>query len=439
MRVFLLTALLAVSITLGADWSQWRGPNFNGISEETDLLNFLGPENTLWKAPLSGPAEATPAIVGDSIYVSGYNKGAKELFAVCIDAKTGKQRWSKVAGIFDKLPRRSILASPSPVADESGGVFLYSDGTLVKYTPKGNQLWKRNIVTEYGPIKIGWNYSSSPLLYDGRVYIQVLRRNEPDEEFSGSMPAYLLAVDMETGDTIFKTDRATDAKEDFNDAYTTPIPAVVNGKPHIIIYGGNYITGHEPATGKELFRYNYMDQEIRWGRTAATPVLSNGLLFCPFPSAHKLVTHDLAKLAANEPSILWTLNQSICDVPSPVVVDGYVYFITDNKKTLTCLDAKTGTVQWTGQMDKSDTYYASITAADGKLFMVNRKGVVSIVETNPAKFKMISSCDFGEKPVDSNIAISNGKIYLRTALNLYCFGKKEYVTTPEKPKTTNLQ
>jgi outer membrane protein assembly factor BamB len=98
--------------------------------------------------------------------------------------------------------------------------------------------------------------------------------------------------------------------------------------------------------------------------------------------------------------------------------------IAERKKTLTCLDAKTGREQWAGQLDKGDIYHASITAADGKLYIVNRKATVSVVAADPAEFRVISTHAFDEKPADSSIAIANGKLYLRTAENLHCFSKK---------------
>lgn len=424
MRTFPWIVLFAASITFASDWPQWRGPNFNCVSAEKNLPDSLDPNTVLWKAPLPGPGQATPVVSVNRVYISGYNKEAKELLALCFDASTGKQLWQNTPATFDIMPKRNILASPSPVADKSGCVFLYSEGTLVKYDPDGKQLWKRNLVEEYGPFKMDWGYSSSPLLYDGLLYIQVLRNNEPQDGYTGTMLSYLLAVDPATGKTIFKADRPTDAKNDFNDAYNTPIPITISGKKQIIVYGGNYITGHDTAMGLALFRYKYMDMEMPWGRVTSTPVADEGILYCPFPLGEKMLACDLSKLTANEPPILWTLDGPVCDVPSPVVIDGYLYMITDNKKTMTCIDTKTGQKQWTGQMAKTDTYYASITAADGKLYTVNRKGVVTVVAADSKEFRVISMYDFAEDPVDSTFAIANGKLYLRTAENLYCFGRK---------------
>jgi outer membrane protein assembly factor BamB len=132
-------------------------------------------------------------------------------------------------------------------------------------------------------------------------------------------------------------------------------------------------------------------------------------------------------LANNTPAetpLKWTYEKSAPDVPSPVLVDGYLYTVAEKKKILTCLDAKTGREQWVGKLDKGDIYQASITAADGKLYMVNRKATVNVVAADPKAFHLLSTHAFDEKETDSSIAIASGKLYLRTGKTLYCFAQK---------------
>ena len=237
------------------DWCQWRGPAFNGTSPETGLPDSLGEEQQLWVADLPGPGEATPAICDGLIYLSGYDEVNKVLFVMQLDTATGAVRWTKTVTSFQELPSRNIIASPSPVADEKGAVFMFSTGIVVRYSRDGEELWRKNLVEEYGPFAAGFNYSASPLLFDGTLYISVLRGAQPPKEssYSGSMESYLLGLDSMTGAVRFKVDRPTDAVSDFRDSYGTPVPARIDGAMQIIIYGANYITGHDPKSGKELW------------------------------------------------------------------------------------------------------------------------------------------------------------------------------------------
>lgn len=417
---------LAASMTgTAADWCQWRGPNQNGTAGEQNLPAALNADTQVWKTPLPSDGQATPIICDGRVYLSGYDRKAKTLLAMCLDAESGTVLWQKTAGTFEKLPRRNLIASPSPVADAAGAIFLYSNGILVKFSPEGELLWKRNLVAEYGPFKMGWTYSSSPLLYDGRLYVQVLRSREAPDGYTGPMASYLLGVNPATGKNLFKVDRPTEASGDFTDAYTTPIPAAIDGQTQILLYGGNYLTAHDPETGKELWRYGYVDRDEDWGRAVATPIVNDGRIYCFYPTGPKAFACDLSKLAAGEAARLWNYEKRANDVPGAVLYKGGLYLIEDGEKTLTCLNPDTGAVYWIGQLDKSDMYFASLTAGDDKLYAVNRRGVVTVIAADTTEFRILSTQTFAEIPVEATIAVANGKIYLRTARHLYCFAKPQ--------------
>ncbi len=423
MRTFVFIAVVAVSMAFAGDWGQWRGPDFNSVSSETNLPAALNPETLLWSTPMPGPGEATPVVCGDRVYIAGYRKKLKSMYAQCLNAATGKQLWYNGVAEFDKQSSgNSTPAAPSPVADATGCVFLYSDGTLVKYDPDGIRLWKRSLEDDYGRLSVKFGYSSSPLSYNGRLYLSVLRYPE-DKDLTG-LNSYLLCADAATGETVFKVDRPTDAYDESTNAYTTPVPATVNGQPQIIVYGGDYLTSHDPTDGRQLWRHLYSTSREHMDRLIPTPTVGDGRLFCSYPRGTKTFAVDLDKAAAGQPPLLWTYDQPGPDVSCPLLYAGSLYVINDKQKSLTCLDPATGQARWTGQLDKSSQYYASITAGDGKLYMVNRKGTVTVVAANPNAFEIISTHDFGQNPVDSSISIANGKLYLRTPETLYCFGQK---------------
>ncbi len=421
-----LMILTGVSFSFAADWPQFRGPHLSGTSDETGLPDRLVPSTVLWQTPLSGTGESTPVIVGDRVYLTGSEKETKALFAMCVNADNGSIRWKRNVSSYAKPKRGTAVASNSPAADASGVVFLFSNGYLVKFNPDGNQLWAHDLAKLYGPMAHLWNYSNSPVLHGGTLYVVVMRMNKlpTDSDYTGSMASYLLGVDSADGKVLFKVERSTDAVHETNDAYTTPIIAMVNGSPQIVLYGADYITGHDPDTGTELWRHHYSKEKRRMDRIIPTPVVEGDLLYCPYPRGDFFFVCSLLKLAAGQSPVLWSYDTIAPDVPSPVVVDGCLYFIAEKKKTLTCLDAATGSEHWIGKLDGGDIYHASITSADGKLYMVNRKGTVSVVAADPKAFRVLSTHAFDEKDTDSSIAIANGKLYLRTGKTLYCFSKK---------------
>src|SRR5207244_3632590 len=160
----------------------------------------------------------------------------------------GKVRWQQKVTEVDKEKGRNNMASPSPVTDGKIVVTMFGTGDVAAYDFSGKQLWARNIGKEYGRIANMWLYGSSPLLYKGRLYIQVLERNPVPPDYTHAndgkeeRESYLSCVDAKTGKNIYRHVRPSDALKESNEAYSSPIPYEHNGKTEILIVGGNCTT-----------------------------------------------------------------------------------------------------------------------------------------------------------------------------------------------------
>src|SRR4030095_11631364 len=129
-----------------------------------------------WKSELPGFSGATPAVWGDSIFLTSPDPH-KDLLLFCIDRKDGKVRWQKVIGSGDVTKGRGNMASPSPVTDGKTVYALFGTGDLAAFDFEGKELGKRNLGADDGKFAIMWIYGSSPLLYKGKLYVQVLQRS----------------------------------------------------------------------------------------------------------------------------------------------------------------------------------------------------------------------------------------------------------------------
>src|SRR5436190_9853111 len=197
---------LALAFTLplavhAADWPQWRGPAFNGTSPDKNLPAEWTNENIKWQTPLPGFSGATPVISGDTIFLTSPDAN-KNLLLFCLDRKDGKVRWQKevvTGGNVDK--GRGNMASPSPVTDGKAVYALFGTGHLAAYDFAGKELWQRDLGKDYGKFAIMWIYGSSPLLYDGKLFVQVLQRSPAPADYpglagaAGDRESYLLALD----------------------------------------------------------------------------------------------------------------------------------------------------------------------------------------------------------------------------------------------------
>ena len=237
---------------------------------------------------MSGPSASTPVIIGDRVFVSEPVESSQTLHAACLDRKSGKELWNNVAGEGLRRDDKSNFTSPSPVADKKNVYFFYGNGPLVAYDHQGRQIWSRSIHSgDYGEFAFNWTFSATPLLYGGKLYVQVLQRNEPVHghgRTDGPIESYILALDTANGKTLWRHVRPADAVAESFESYTTPIPFEYHGRKEILISGGDCITGHDPATGEELWRWaTWNPHKISHWRLVPSPVAGGDVVLACAP------------------------------------------------------------------------------------------------------------------------------------------------------------
>jgi outer membrane protein assembly factor BamB len=405
----LLLALLADSA--GAlDWPHWRGPHRNGTSSERSLpTTWSETENVVWKLEVPGVSGATPIIVGERIFLNVGVDDRLELWSVA--RATGGVQWKRELGKGNQVTRKQNMSSPSPVADGERVFALTGTGVLKGFTHEGAELWGRDLQQEYGAFGLNWGYASSPLLYDGVLYVQVLHGMKTDD------PSYVMAVEPATGETRWRVERPTDARMESPDAYTTPAVVELGERRELVIAGGDYVTGHDLATGRELWRLGGLNPEKNpMYRIVASPVVSGDLLFVP-SRVNPLLAFEVA--GTGPPKPLWSFDRGT-DVPTPVT-DGESFYLVNDRGLLRRLDARTGEETWEPQRLAQGTYSASPVLADGNLYVTNESGTTSVVEVGGA-FRLLA-----ENVLDgytlASPAIADRRIFLRTDRFLYCIGE----------------
>src|SRR3954470_18783245 len=137
-RMLLVASVLLSVHVRAANWPQWRGPNFNGSSDEKGLPEKFSKESAVWTLDLPGPSASTPVIWEDRIFVSTPDEKTKTLQCLCVDRKTGKVLWDKTVGEgMISRDEKSNFAAPSPVADKDSGFFFFSNGDLISFDRSG--------------------------------------------------------------------------------------------------------------------------------------------------------------------------------------------------------------------------------------------------------------------------------------------------------------
>ena len=319
------------------------------------------------------------------------------------------------------------LASCSPVTDGKSVFFLFGTGDLAGYDLNGKELWLRHLEEEYGNISVKFGYSSSPLLYEGKLFVISMRRPQAYRDPNGDgLDSFLLAIDPKTGKNIYKHVRPTDAIDEALDSYSSPLPFELDGSKQVVILAADYVTGHEAATGKEMWRYEYAPEKNRLWRNISSVVCGDGVVYGVRSRGSGLFALKPTNTGTlDESHVLWTYDGPTPDSSTPLIYRGYIYVVDDvKKKVLSCLDIKTGMQKWQKRLPGKNAYYASFTASDGVIYGMDESGDVIILEANGAEYRMLANVDLDAKPSRSSISITDGRIYIRTAKKLYCIGKK---------------
>jgi outer membrane protein assembly factor BamB len=412
-RAFALAAVAFAAPASAEDWPHWRGPLRTGVSAEKGLpLKWSPTENVAWKRPLPDRSGATPIISGAHIFLNVAEGDGLSLWA--LDRATGAVRWKRPLGGGNVMRRKQNMSSPSPVTDGKTLWVMTGTGILKAFDFTGRELWSRDIQKEYGPFGLNWGYASSPLLADGALYVQVLHGMTTDD------PSYLLRIDAATGKTAWKVERPTDAVRESPDSYSTPALVARGSVKEVVVTGGDYVTGHDPATGRELWRAGGLnpDRDPSYRIVASPVVIGDGVVLAPTRVKPMLAIRAGGKGDVTASHRVWSFDNGP-DVPTPATDGTYVYVVTD-RGVAWCLDAKTGKVLYGPQRLRPGTYSASPVLADGRVYVTSEEGVTSVYKAGPT-FESLAENALDEYTL-SSIAVSGGQIFLRTSNALYAIG-----------------
>lgn len=438
MKPLLVLPSLAFVLTLPAaaeNWPNWRGPNFNGSTNETGLPGkFSKTENLRWQATLPGDGASTPVVWEDGVYLTAADESADVVVALKLDRNTGKTVWKKPFGKGVRQERsRSNYASPSAVTDGERVFFFSGSGDLAAFDLDGGPLWARNIQKDYGSFAFGWTFSTSPVLWNNTLYLQVLQRDEAvgEKGFQDRMnESYILAMDPQTGKEKWRHIRPTTAKMESREAFSTPVPNEYNGRKELLVAGGDYLTGHDPDTGKELWRWgtwNPGNKEQFW-RLVPSPVSGDGIVVvCGPKTAQAYGIKAGGSGMLGDEAIAWESQgkEVAADVPTPLYYQGRFYLLNGRKKMLHCIEPKSGKVLWSGTLDAKVKLEASPTGADGKIYMISHLGEVFVVAAGD-QFELLGESNMGEAQstlIRTPIVAAQGNLFIRANDKLYCVGK----------------
>ncbi len=421
---------MAAPVSQAENWGNWRGPNHDGSSPEKGLPTKIGKEeNVKWAIDLPGTGPATPVVWGDRVFVS-VSSPEHKMLAIAYDRKTGKELWRHEVATAQPSDNRSNKAGPSPATDGKHVIFFYGSGDLAGFTVEGKKVWQRQICEEYGDFSFMWTFSSSPTIHKGQAYLPVMQNTRPYRQgkYKPGKDSFILAFNPATGENLWKVDRPSAAVAESLEAFTTIVPYTHDGREELLVTGGDAITGHDPKTGKELWRWaTWNPGKIGHWRLVPSPIAGAGIALACAPKGDPIYA---IKLGGNgdisETGLAWkSENRNISsDVSTPLFYMGKFFILNSDRRALVCIEPKDGSVVW--EIDKlpgRSKYEASPTGADGKIYTINHEGTADVIDATTGKVLHTTDLSVpGTRDNRPSVVVSQGSLFIKVHTKLYCFG-----------------
>ena len=454
---------IVAAARLDAQWTQFRGPNGSGVDTSTGYpVEFSPTKNVAWKTTVPY-GQSSPVVVGTRIYLTASD--GDRLITMCLDKRTGKELWRREV----KRDRASDAykandpASPTPAADDGGVVAFFPDFGLVAYSADGQPRWTSRL----GPFKNFYGMAGSPIIAGGLVVLVCDQQSN----------AFVMALDRATGRERWRTERPG-----ARIGWATPI--VFRSAPDrtdLIVLGSTRLDAYDLASGAQRWWAHVGAGDglgtplISGDRILMSSQGSTGPALPAFASV--LAQYDKDKdgrlsfeefrgdkeygehfgwVDANndrfvvtdewnaasmqyvgesgavavrpgngtgklEPAaITWRFQKNIPYIPAPLLYQQIFYLVKDGG-IITSLDAETGRLLKEGRSPGAiGEYHASPVAADGKVFLANTDGKITVLRA-AGQWDVIGVNDLGEE-VHATPALSEGRLYVRTRSALFCFG-----------------
>ena len=434
-------SLLCVA-SISADWTNWRGPNGNGVAPDRTLpVRWSATENVAWKAPIAGAGVSTPIVSGDRVYVtsqigagvrregthprlvqgsdaaaqgeralsidSAGSDPARTVFVVeAINRATGARIWERridAVGELTPVHDKHNLATPSPVTDGNLVVAWFGTGQLVALDRSGSVVWQRHLAKENGAFDIQWGHGTSPVIHGDLV---ILLCDQPAR-------SYLLAVDKATGKDRWKTDRGQGRA-----SYSTPLVVEGSFGAEVIVNSTERIDAYDVKTGAFLW---HTGETSRFA--VPSPVFHDGVIYASrgYRSGPYMAIKPGGRGDVSATQTVWKIATGAPYCSSLLYYDGIVYMAND-VGVLTAVAAATGDRVWQERVD--GVFSASPVAGGGHVYFLGEGGETVVVKAG-AKDRppaIVASNDLGERAIASP-AISNGQIFIRTDKHVFAIGR----------------
>ena len=394
------------AIELVETWVRFRGPGGSGVYESDKQApsswNGISGEGIIWKSEVPLASHNSPVVWKNRVFISGADANDREVY--CYNAVSGRLLWKspvpKVPKATDaemeEIDAETSYAASTMVTDGERVCAIFANGDVTCFDFEGENLWTINL----GVPDSTYGYVTSLEQYKNLVLIQY------DQSYADDGKSSIKALNVLNGEVVWDVNRPVSA------SWTSPIIVSAAGRDQIITCSDPCMISYDPNTGEEIWRANCLSGEL-----ASSPIYAGGLVIGIEPYAKLVAVRPDGSGDVTETHVAWSTDTGAPDICSPVS-NGELVFLLTSDGTLNCFNVEDGNSVW--EKDIEGNFQASLSLANGKLYILSEKGVMYITEAS-ADYQEPSKCELGEK-CHASPAFADGRIYIRGMKNLYCIG-----------------
>jgi len=371
------------------DWTGFRGPLGNGVSDEVGLPVKLSAEKHIaWKTVLPGQGLSSPLVVGNRVFVTASGGTRQDrLQILCLNSADGSVIWKRQFWVMGSTMchKKTSVAAPTPVTDGKLLYTIFSSNDLFCLDFDGNLKWLRGLTVDYPNARNSLGMASSLVLAGNVLVAQV----ENDSE------SFVAGLNKVTGGTLWKIDRPKSANWT-----TATVRRYKAGLEQVLLQSGKGIHAVNPTNGKVVWHYD------DGASTIPSSALAGDMLFVP---SHGLTA---LKIGPDGKSFeqKWRSGRLRPGTASPLVHGSKVYSL-NNAGVLACADIDSGNRMWQLRLD--GPFGGSPVVADNHMYVFSEEGLAQVVDLTAPEGNVVGKMDLGEM-IQCSPAVSNGAIFVRS-------------------------
>ena len=415
-RTFLAAIIIILtSVSQGQEWTRFRGPNGQGISNARTIPVKWTEKDYNWKIKLPGGGHSSPVLWGEKLFVTSGDQQAGNSVIFALNVSDGTVLWQKEYSLEKYRPNKlNSFASTTPTVDADYVYVLVTSPEktiLAALNHQGTEIWKRT----FEGVRCQHGAGSSPIVHNDMVIFT----HEHEDKSSKDAKSFWIALNRKTGETRWTLDRKTGPKT----SYSTPcVYTPATGTPQLIFNSYSHgMTSVDPVTGNVIWEV----ASAFPARVVSSPVIASGLLVgsCGDGGSGKrlIAIRPGSSDGSIQPKEVFKIESGYRPyVPTSIAKGGLLFTFLD-RGNVSCWNSTTGRQLW--EEKPAGRFFSSPVWVDGKLYCITMDGDVVVLKAAET-YELLAINPLGETS-HAAPAVAGGRMFLRTYSQLFSIGSKK--------------